>query len=178
LLAEDTVVLDSETTGLGDHDEIVEICIIDHSGVVLMNSLVRPTQLIPDDVVAIHGITNEDVINAPSWAALHDEFLRVIEGKRVAIYGEDFDIRLISQTASKYMLPPPLIRSDCVMQLYAEWYGEKRSDGCYRWQKLWMAAMQCGIDHEGAHRAHADCLMTLGLLKHMAGGNFNYVHPD
>ena len=40
--------------------------------------------------------------------------------------------------------------------------------GKYQWQRLSDAAQQCGIDVSGAHRAYADCLMTKGVVGHMA----------
>lgn len=42
------VILDTETTGLGFDDEIVEISIIDCAGYVLLNTLVKPSKSIPE----------------------------------------------------------------------------------------------------------------------------------
>ena len=41
---EDYVILDTETTGLGDSDVIIQISIIDLDGNVLMDSLIKPTK--------------------------------------------------------------------------------------------------------------------------------------
>ncbi|WP_219927927.1 3'-5' exonuclease [Aeromonas sp. HMWF014] len=164
----EAIYLDAETTGLEHDDEIIEICLISQAGDVLMNSLVRPTKAIPDDAISIHGITNEAVAGAPSWEALHGEFCRLIENKVVVIYNSDFDVRLLAQTASRYRLDAPKIQGVCAMKLYARWYGEERPMGKYQWQRLSDAAQQCGIDVSGAHRAYADCLMTRGVVGHMA----------
>ncbi|HHQ4546888.1 TPA: exonuclease domain-containing protein [Aeromonas veronii] len=164
----EAIYLDAETTGLELDDESIEICLISQAGDVLMNYLVRPTKAIPDDAISIHGITNEDVAGAPSWAALYGEFYRLIENRVVVIYNEDFDVRLLAQTASRYRLDAPKIQSVCAMRLYARWYGEERSMGKYQWQRLSDAAQQCGINVSGAHRAYADCLMTKGVAGHMA----------
>lgn len=163
-----TVWADTESTGLDDDAEIVEICLIDSLGRVLMNTLVKPITPIPLEAINIHGIANEDVVNAPSWPQVHEEFCRLIAGKKVVFYGADFDVRLLKQTASKHQLDTPTIDSDCAMHLFAEYWGEERADGGYRWQKLGVAAQQCGIDTQGAHRAAADCIMTLGVVKHIA----------
>lgn len=53
------VILDTETTGLDEHDEIVEVAVIDMSGKVLLNTLVNPIQPIPYEATQIHGITND-----------------------------------------------------------------------------------------------------------------------
>ncbi len=80
----------------------------------LMNSLVRPKKAIPDDAISIHGITNEAVAGAPSWAALYGEFYRLIENKVVVIYNEDFDVRLLAQTAILPVHSAFLIQTFCI----------------------------------------------------------------
>jgi len=59
--------LDTETTGLKDYDQIVEICLLDNDGAVLIDSLVKPTVKIPLDATRIHGITDAMVSSAPTW---------------------------------------------------------------------------------------------------------------
>lgn len=86
LLRDGFVVLDTETTGLDEAAQIVSIAIIDHTGQVLLDTLVRPTISIPDDVVAIHGITDEMVVDAPTMAHLYDEVRRLLSGRTVVIY--------------------------------------------------------------------------------------------
>ena len=48
-------ILDTETTGLYDDAEIVEISIIDENGGVLLDTLVKPLKPIPAEATAIHG---------------------------------------------------------------------------------------------------------------------------
>jgi DNA polymerase III subunit epsilon len=47
-------------------NEIVELAIIDLDGKVLFDSLIKHKQPIPEVVTSIHGMTNEDVKNAPT----------------------------------------------------------------------------------------------------------------
>ena len=42
LLAQQPIYLDTETTGVRSNAEIVEICLVDHDGTVILDSLVRP----------------------------------------------------------------------------------------------------------------------------------------
>lgn len=169
LLGANCRVLDFEATGLDEQAEIVEACVIDAQGQTLLSTLVRPLNPIPVEATAIHGIDNEEVAGAPSWAAVHDEFCRVIARRPVVIYSADYDVRVLRQTTALYGLPMPEIDARCAMRLYAEWFGELREEGRYRWQKLGAAAQQCGIVVSEAHRAQADCITTLGILRHMAG---------
>ena len=187
LLAAEPVTLDTETTGLGDQDEIVEIAIIDSNGNALLNSLVKPVNPIPADATAIHGITNEMVVDAPDLFQLFDRLSEVLEGRTVLIYNKSYDVRLISQSLYQLLnnvkpdyhhLYTPQIghftnqlqqNSHCVMELYAEHYGQwDEFRNQFKWQKLTNAARHFNADRPNAHRALADCLMTLDVLRGMA----------
>lgn len=166
------LILDAETTGLDDYAEIVEIALIDASGKVLMNTLVRPSKPIPAEATAIHGINDEMVKNAPTWPEISPHLCSLISGKNIAIYNADYDIRLLEQTDHIWKVTPNLsapTQTVCVMQEYAEFCGQRSERGGFKWQKLTVAAEQQGIKIEGApHRALSDCLTTLGIVKAMA----------
>lgn len=163
-------ILDSETTGLDGQAEIVEISIIDQDGRVVLDTLVKPLKPIPAEATAIHGITNDMVATAPSWAAIHERVAEIVASKPLVIFNADFDLRLMAQTAAQYGLTPIEAEAGCAMLAYAEFYGEwDHGRGSYRWQRLTNAAAQQGVVIDGqAHRALADVKMTLGLLKAMA----------
>jgi DNA polymerase III subunit epsilon len=168
------VYLDTETTGLEDNAEIVDICIVDHDGTVLVDSLVKPRGRIPPDATAIHGITNAMVRDAPAWPELWPQIEPILAGRRVAIYNADFDVRLLKQTHQRCRLPwqvDPLSHF-CVMRLYAQFHGDWNSRyNSYRWQRLEQAILQCRISglSEAAHRARADAIAARAVLHHMAG---------
>ena len=172
LLASEFVVMDTETTGLGADAEIVEISIIDRDGTDLFTSLVRPNMPILPELVAIHGITNGMVCNAPAWKDIHDCVMHLFTNKKIAIYNSEYDLRMIRQCAEFACchLPAHLERqSKCVMQIYSKFRGEwSPKHGNWKWHKLSAAARDCGIDAQNAHRALADTRMALGVLKHVA----------
>ncbi|ECI8050226.1 hypothetical protein E4470_21395 [Salmonella enterica subsp. enterica] len=60
-LNSDYLIIDTETTGLDNNAEIIEIAIINMHGDVLLNSLVKPTCSIPTAVTKINNITDEMV---------------------------------------------------------------------------------------------------------------------
>ena len=157
----DWVILDTETTGISAGDEIVQIAVLSPQEDVLLNTLVRPTQPIPLQATAIHGITDADVIAAPAFPEVFDTLKQVTEGKTVIIYNAQFDLRLIRQTLTKHRIPDPGLDDDqaeCAMLQYAAWFGEIWSDGGYKWQKL----------RGGDHTALGDCRATLALIRKMA----------
>lgn len=174
------LILDTETTGLDGDAEIVEIAIINGRGDVILDTLIKPSKSIPDEATAIHGITDEMVANAPRWSEVHHGVCGLIarSGGFVA-YNSQYDARLINQTAvisgeftCEYEAAVINVSHDCAMLLYAEFYGQwddHRSN--YKWQRLTAAAEQQGIKVIGQpHRALADCLLTLGVIKAIAAG--------
>lgn len=163
----DTVIVDTETSGLDENAEIVEISVIDMQGQVLMNTLIKPVAPIPKEATAIHGISDDDVLDAPAWSVVHERFCDLVKDREVLIYNASFDLRLIKQTAALHGMSAPDMKASCVMELYAYWHGDQMWNGEYRWQGLGVAAYQCDVSTAGAHRALADCLTTLGVIKHI-----------
>lgn len=169
---QDCLFLDTETTGLGANDEIVELSIINHQKLVLFNSLIRPVKPIPEDSTAIHGITNEMVENAPTWAEVHEDVSRIVQSAPLVIFNAEFDMQMMAQTSALYGLPPITANKGlrCALWLYAAYFGEwKEDDGRYRRQSL-----QRALEYEKvvidvpAHRALGDTLRTLALIESMA----------
>lgn len=171
-LSAGALILDTETTGLGPTAEIVEIAIIDTAGAVLLDTLVKPVRPIPAGATAIHGITNAQVEDAPDWTEVQPLVSDLLVGLPVVIYNAGYDCRLIEQTARRSGLPPPVFHAECAMLAYARfWQQWDDYRGDWRWQKLTAAAMQQGVRVEGAHRALADCFMTLEVVRSMASEN-------
>jgi len=172
---ETTLILDTETTGLEYDAEIVELVLVNVKGETVFSSLVRPRRSIPDEVIGVHGIDNEAVAHAPIWPELHDRVSWLLaQAGRVVVYNAGFDRRLLDQTALAWGLEPGWRRAgfECAMLNYAEYVGEPRggrNGSDYRWHKLADAAWGFGVDVDGAHRAEADCLMTLGVIRGLAG---------
>lgn len=170
ILAQKPLYLDTETTGLERSDEIVEISILDEDGKELFNSLVRPSQLIPGDVIAIHGINNDMVKTAPLWPIVWPKVKNFLSGRLIIIYNEDFDIRMMQQSHLRYRMPwKEQLTTKDLMKIYAEFRGEWDSRrGSYRWHSLENARKQCNILLPNSHRSSDDALLTRALLHFIA----------
>ena len=156
LIETNPLILDTETTGL--NGEICEIAVIDLAGNILINTLVKPTISIPEDVVRIHGISDEAVKDVPTFKELFPELERVLRDRVVFVYNVEFDERMLFNSARANQMQDFNFwwASDnlwhCAMELYAVYYGDYDGyHGSYRWQRLSKAAQQCGIELQDTH---------------------------
>jgi DNA polymerase III epsilon subunit-like protein len=175
MVSRQPVYLDTETTGTGPNDNILEIAVIDHDGEVLVDTLVKPVGRIHPDALAVHGIRDEMVADAPRWGEVWDEIETALLGRLAGIYNADFDLRMMKQSHARNWMTwtqPKGMDVFCIMKLYAQFYGQWNSRrGNYRWQSLDAAGRQCGIPLPNSHRALDDTLLTRAILRYMAGGS-------
>lgn len=167
----DPIFLDTETTGLENWDEVIEVGLVDASGQVILETLVKPQGSIPADATRIHGIRDRDVLTAPTWRQIWPQVQRLIEGRHLAIYNADYDLRIMRQSHARAGLEwmPVAAGSHCIMKLYAKYRGDwnpaRRS---FRWHSLDVAGRQCGLELSNTHRAADDALLARAVLMHMA----------
>jgi DNA polymerase-3 subunit epsilon len=152
------VILDTETTGLDEYAEIVQIGMIDGNGNTLINSFVKPLRGTQPETRKVNGITDEMVADAPFFNMLYPQVKSHIEGKRLVIYNANYDMRMMNQALGERVV---LLNTtiECAMEQYAKYVGEWNDYRCsYRWQKL----------PSGDHSAIGDCLATLKIIQKMA----------
>ena len=173
LMTRDFYVLDTETTGLGKHDEIVQIGIVDKKGNPVMDEFVKPTIPIPFGASKVHGIYDSDVEHAPHFSAIYTALSKLMAGQVVIAYNMKFDRRMLKQSGAKYGLPE--IRANwekCAMRQYAQYKGKKTNwKRGYKWHRLGIAVAQEGLQVVDAHNALGDARMTLALIQKMAETN-------
>ena len=171
---EDVLIFDTETTGLGDDAEIVELSIIDTTGKVLFDELVMPKGDIPEAAFDIHGIDLKMLKQAKAhpWPDHHNEVMHMMSGRVLLSYNLAYDVRLLRQTVLRYRMSNPYeppVSQACVMVAYAEHRKVPGPRGGYRWHKLTDALKHEGLQVEGqAHRALTDCRATLELVRFLA----------
>lgn len=90
---ERVLFFDLELTGFYDRDEIISISIIDGTGRLIMNTLVKPTHTQKwKKTEKIHGITPEMVKDAPTLGELTDEIKAIFaEADNIIAYGVSTD---------------------------------------------------------------------------------------
>ena len=127
--------------------------------------LLKPSQPMREEVIAIHKISNEQVVNQPMFPQVAKMISFVLKDKHVIAWNLEFDWKLLVHMFGKYDLPKPQVAGlSCAMDRYSEWSGEwsPKKQG-FKWQKL------PNFLGEEAHDAQVDCRNTLKAMQKMAG---------
>ena len=176
------VFLDTETTGLHNDDEILEIAIVGSDGSVLINTRVKPTcKKAWPEAEAIHGISPADVANAPTWDQVVEQVKATLAGKRVVIFNARFDESMLVRSCRACGIDygwVAEIESCCAMREAADFYGATNKYGTI---SLINAALRAGVEFQGAaHSALADTLATrdvfLKIMEQRARGVNRWKH--
>lgn len=153
-------VFDTETTGLyPGGDRVIEIAIvrIEPGGepTVILDTLVNPGR--PVAATEIHGITDADVADAPSFGEVTPLVVKALSGSVFASYNVYFDSKFIREElcrAGVSSFPPHL----CLMYM-------RPMLGLGGRCSLRDACDHSGIVHSKAHHAAADALAAAALWK-------------
>lgn len=169
-LRHDPLFLDTETTGLGDTDQALEIGLTDAGGSLVFETRLNPTVAIAPQAAAVHGIEASALADAPSWPDVAQQLQQCIGQRPLVIFNAAFDTRILRQTAAAHGDPAHWLNAvtvHCAMQLAANFYGATNRYGTI---SLASAAAQAELAWEGtAHSAVADAVMTAGVVKVIAG---------
>ena len=106
------IVLDTETTGLDPHDghRIVEVACIElvHHVVTgrIFHRYVNPERDMPEDALAVHGLTDEFLAHQPPFVAVLDELLEFIGGDPLVIHNAEFDLAFLNAELARLNRKP------------------------------------------------------------------------
>jgi DNA polymerase-3 subunit epsilon len=155
-------VLDSETTGLKNPVQFVEIAIVDAGASTLFEGTIRPTCRIEIGATRVHGRTAHTLAGSPPFWEVYPDLLEALWGKRVVVYNASYDRRVwdtaVRALGARGALVGELPAWECAMRRYSAYVGEPSKRGGYRSQKL----------PGGDHSALGDALATLRLIEEMA----------
>ena len=157
------VFFDLETTGTNIvSDRIVEISYLkvmpngDEDG---KTRRINPEMPIPPEATAIHGISDEDVKEAPSFKLLAKSLATQIEGCDLAGYNSNrFDIPLLAEE---------FLRAEVEIDLMKRKFVDVQTIFHKKEQRTLSAAYKfyCQKDLDNAHSAEADTKATYEILK-------------
>src|SRR5262249_32487591 len=94
------VTFDSETTSL--EGEIISWAVAAPDGTILGQGFIQPTRPITEGARAIHGIADEQVADAPTFAEVWPAIWELLAGKTIVAYNASFDEARIYTSAHPY----------------------------------------------------------------------------
>jgi CRISPR-associated protein Cas2 len=156
------VVFDIETTGLSHlSDEIIEVGALRIQGSVPTeeyHSLIRCKNKIPESVIKLTGITDEELQR--DGRDLHlvlQELTAFLSDSSIVCHNASFDLNFLQVACKKENLAIP--RNKCVDTLILA----RRKLKEIQDYKLHTIAEKLSVDTTGMHRALRDCYITYGI---------------
>ena len=154
---------DLETTGINiSKDRVVEISILKvypNGNKESRTWLVNPEMTIPQEVIEIHGISNEKVANEPTFKELAKDIYGMIKDSDLGGFNSNrFDIPLLAEE---------LLRADIDFDMKSSLAVDVQTIFHKMEQRTLSAAYKfyCNENLEGAHSAEADTNATYEILK-------------
>lgn len=158
----DILAIDTETTGLGHDDRIVEIALVqlDADGQVVdsFETLVNPGREISEEASSVSGITNADVEGAPTFAEIRREVCDFLDRGAVWVaHNAQFDMRMLSYDLEPRHWPRG-IPTLCTKLASRRWGHRKNS--------LAHISRALNIPQTNAHRAFDDAKVCGLVARH------------
>lgn len=154
---------DLETTGINvSTDRIVEISIykiMPNGDKEIKTKKINPTIPIPIESSAVHGITDADVVDAPTFAEVAKDLAKFIEGCDLAGYNSNkFDVPLLAEE---------FLRADVDFDISKRNLVDVQNIFHKMEQRTLSAAYHfyCKKDLTNAHSAEADTIATYEILE-------------
>jgi len=158
------VILDIETTGLSPFtDEICEISALRIKNFLpqeFFHTLVKPKKEIPQNVINIHGITNEMVKDAPEIEEVIPKLLDFIKDDTLVIHNADFDLSFINFALKKLNLPSISNKVEDTLIISRQYFP-------FMSHSLESLCDDFMFQHKPTHRANDDVLATMELFYYL-----------
>lgn len=159
------VVIDIETTGLHDDDEIIELSAIlikDKNIINSYSTLVHCDKKIPHEIVTLTGITQADLTN--NGVKIKDALINFFEfcGDNILVgYNISFDINFIYKTCKNLELPFNLAKNRTIDVMKTT----KKKIFSNNGYSLSSIAKHLDIEYSTIHRAYDDCILTYRIFE-------------
>lgn len=166
---DECVILDTETTGLGHGDKIVELSVIDLYGNTLYNQMFDPQMPMPDNASRVNGITDDMLKGKPTFEAELPAINKVLANKILIGWNVPFDEKMLGFEYAYVSQNKTWKGMWDAMIAFARSNNMKNNFGRYSC-KLVKAKSMLGLGDSQEHRSLADCIDTLAVMKTFIGG--------
>lgn len=163
---EDVIILDTETTGIGKEDEIIQLSGIDGYGREVINIYLKPERKVSwPEAERVNHISPMMVSNANTISSIRTQLQNFLNSYKCIVgYNIKFDIRMLNQSA----LNVSHMAVIDVMPMYVKHYGTYKNGKLTA--KLVEAAEHYGYNYD-AHDSLEDVRATLVVLENLMREN-------
>lgn len=171
------VVLDTETTGIGEGHRIIEIGCLELIDRKLtgrqFHQYINPQRLVDPEAMAVHGITDEFLSDKPLFSAIAQDFIEFISGAQLVIHNAPFDVGFMDR---EFALIPGLPKTRDICTVLDTLVLAR---GIHPGQRNSLDALcrRYGIDnsHRELHGALLDSEILAEVYLFMTGGQTNLI---
>jgi len=161
-LTKPVVFFDLETTGTNIvSDRIVEICYLkvwQNGNEECRNLRINPEMHIPEASTAVHGITDQDVADCPTFKQVAQDVAKAFEGSDIAGFNSNrFDVPLLAEEFLRVGVDLDLSRQRLIdVQVIFHKMEQRTLSAAYKFY--------CGKNLDDAHSADGDTRATYQVL--------------
>jgi exodeoxyribonuclease X len=161
------VTLDTETSGTGPDDQVIEVGIIVRdlslhpASLIIWSSLIKPSVPVHPAARGAHHITDKELADAPTIGDVIPQMREHMKGAHAVVgHNLEFDLRMLKQSGVPDDIIPPakICTWICAKHLWPNAPGHANQTLRY-WRELELTA--------SSHRALADAFVTHALLQEM-----------
>lgn len=156
-------VVDVETTGgaAWRGHRIIEVAVVEVRGGEVVDeyrTLVNPGRRLPPRMVALTGIDDVAVGQAPYFDHIADEVFERLDGRVFVAHNATFDWSFVSAELARAIGDVPRVAKLCTVRMV------RRLAPVLRHRNLDVVARHFGVEIHGRHRAYGDALATARVL--------------
>lgn len=176
--------LDTETTGTKSDDDIIQLSILmkHNSEDNYFTTLYKPNKLVPAECSAIHFISDEDLVDAPTFAELAEPVSMLIDGFSYLIaHNSEFDRQMLANNYNRYHNKVPSNILDktkwiCTFKLAKKLFGQETEN--FKNMQLSYLWFKFGLNKYCTrkitpHDAQDDVYMCFKVLEHITNEFIN-----
>lgn len=153
------IIIDIETTGFNSKtDSIIEIYAIRYwRGSIQeeFSTLIKPKKPLPQKIIELTGIQEEDLVDAPRFEQIKDDLYKFMKNKRIISYNSSFEKRFLTANDRRF---------SCLRYVdYLNFMKRKRPN--LKSYSLEAVGRYFGFINKQQHRAKEDVEILLRLVK-------------